>query len=210
MKQLGRAAAYMSVGNWTAARLVALQLRLPDLPDSQSVDLLVKADRLTRAELRPCCKSVRILCSCSSSATSTSARKRDVSDEPRIPRGQTGGGRWTTGSNGFGPDPNIIPVQVLVPPLEIPAPFELPMPPGEITPFPFDVPGVEKPFTPPYNPFPRKKECVEEWDAAYDFCDKQGKKPDGFKPGRAGFGADYYKCLLGQVSEECGGRATGA
>jgi len=43
--------------------------------------------------------------------------------------------------------------------------------------------------------------------AAHKFCQQQQRKKT-FKPGYRGFGANYNKCLLGQVSEECGGNKT--
>jgi hypothetical protein len=151
-------------------------------------------------------------------------------DEPRIPAGQPGGGEWTTGNaaetpapvpsareNGgaASPEPDgrvappLVPAQVTIPwdaPAEIP--WEIPGAPSEITPLPFDFPGAERRRPPlPTNPFPRDPECVEEWAAAYDYCDKmqdEGK----LRPGYSGPGKDYRSCVLGQVSERCGGNPT--
>ncbi len=108
--------------------------------------------------------------------------------------------------------PQAIPAQLSIPaPVELPFPGEIPFPPQfEFVPPPLDLPNSQqREFPKPYNPYPNKKKCVEEWDAAYKFCDEQEEKGN-FKPGYAGFGEDYYKSLRGQVSQECGGNSTQA
>jgi hypothetical protein len=73
---------------------------------------------------------------------------------------------------------------------------------------PFDFPGAERSRPPfPRNPFPRDPECAEGWAAAYDYCDRM-EKEGKFRPGYSGPGNDYQSCLLGQVSERCGGNPT--
>jgi len=138
------------------------------------------------------------------------ARKGDVSNEPRIPAGQSGGGEWTTGDGGAGQpsNPNIVPAQieVLPAPGAIPLPFDLPAPPTEITPFPFDVPGAN---LEPSNPYPNRPECVEEWAHATEFC-QDLKRRGKLRGGYGGFGSSFAKCVLGMVSEACGGNPTGA
>jgi hypothetical protein len=82
--------------------------------------------------------------------------------------------------------------------------------PFEFIPPPLDIPNEQqREFPKPYNPYPYSRKCAAEWEAAYEFCDEQ-EKQGNFKPGYSGFGSDYYKCLRGQVSEECGGNITGA
>jgi hypothetical protein len=91
-------------------------------------------------------------------------------------------------------------------PTEIP--WEIPGAPSEITPLPFDFPGAERKRPPlPTNPFPRDPECAEEWAAAYRYCDRMQQERK-FRSGYAGPGKDYRSCLLGQVSERCGGNPT--
>ncbi len=146
--------------------------------------------------------------------------------EPRLPQGETGGGEWTTGGgedsassdeNNRGPEPSepngaASPARLgqLTIPWDLPAdiPFEVPGMPNEITPAPFDFPGAERKKPPiPTNPFPRDPDCAAEWDAAWEYCgqmEKEGK----FRPGYSGPGKDLRSCLLGQVSERCGGNAT--
>jgi hypothetical protein len=55
--------------------------------------------------------------------------KRDVSDEPRVPAGQPGGGEWEAededgDADETSPDPLLIPAQAV--PLPLPIPFDLP------------------------------------------------------------------------------------
>jgi hypothetical protein len=125
-------------------------------------------------------------------------------DEPRIPRGNPGGGEWTgDGSNA----PRIIPAQETIPfpeplfpdtvrPAPSPA-IPRPMPtPGDI--LPYDAgPSLE-------NPYPDDLECVEEWNSALTSClgklARQGKRPDN-----RGFGNLLSQCVMGQVTERCGG-----
>ena len=131
-------------------------------------------------------------------------------DEPRDELG-----RWT--SDGGSDTPQIRTAQIAVPwagPLlgegfgEEAAPLVRPMPPPTDLVGPTVIPTAQ-PFR-AQNPYPNKPKCVEEWAAAMKFCQemlrkgKLGKK--GARP--AGYGANFNKCLLGQVSEECGGNPT--
>lgn len=132
-------------------------------------------------------------------------------NEPRIPAGEPGGGEWTTGSEANAPrsggtEPSLIPAQMSIPwdlPTDIP--WEIPGAPSEITPLPFDFPGAERKRPPlPTNPFPRDPECAKEWAAAQRYCDEM-KRQGKFRSGYSGPGKDMRSCLLGQVSERCGG-----
>ena len=127
-------------------------------------------------------------------------------DEPRVPAGQAGGGEWTAGSGAA--EPALIPAQATItldPPVG--STLRIPSNPTEITPIPFDFPGAERKSPPlPTNPFPRDPECAEEWAAAYEYCDKMQEQRK-FRRGYDGPGKDYRSCLLGRVSERCGGNA---
>ena len=149
-------------------------------------------------------------------------------NEPRIPAGEPGSGEWTSeagtesdsaASPGVGPERPALqvrnvtelpltPAQATIPwdmPVEIPS--DIPGVPTEITPIPFDFPGAERQRPPlPTNPFPGDPECAEEWAHAYRYCREQEQKGN-FRPGYAGPGKDFRSCLLGQISERCGGNA---
>jgi hypothetical protein len=97
----------------------------------------------------------------------------------------------------------VIPAQIT-----IPVPFELP---GGI-PFPSEI--LPPPVTPNINPrelrnpYPDRPECEEEWAEALKYCDNLRKRGLLGKDGYRGMG-DLYQCVMGQVSERCGGFSTG-
>jgi hypothetical protein len=100
----------------------------------------------------------------------------------------------------------IIPAQITIPfpgsgTIIAPRPIPI-LPPIPITPTNPTFPYGDS--LTPTNPYPKDEECVEEWEHAIRECNKLAR--DGkLKPGRGGYGADYNKCLLGLVSERCGG-----
>ena len=134
----------------------------------------------------------------------TSGKANFNPDEPRIPRGNPSGGEWTR-------DGSSTPGTVIA---QGPIPFPEPLFPDIIRPAPS--PAIPRPMpTPgdilPYdsrpsleNPYPDDPECEEEWAFAREFCKselaRQGKRPDN-----RGFGNLYSQCVMGQVTERCGG-----
>jgi hypothetical protein len=189
MSLLRQIARHMTEGDWTAARIAALHLRMPEIPDESAMARLAKAEILLRSELvpspqrtvsRPEPGSDKSLaqrrmkdsdeifeaiseCSCRPAGTHwEESRKRDVSSEPRIPRGQPGGGQWTSDagtSGGTNPRPShdalTIPVQAIEAPLPW-VPFLRPMPPIEIPRAPIEpvVPRPQFPAPPSEIPGP--------------------------------------------------------
>lgn len=141
----------------------------------------------------------------------------DATRHPRWPAGDASGrgGQFQPAGAGSSDDSSpLVPAQAtVIDPLPMPweLPWEAPIPqPTEILPPPLDVPnGQERTRPPLVNPFPGKRRCVEEWDHAFEYCDEQQRKGN-FKPGRGGPGKDYYSCVMGQVSQACGGNATSA
>jgi hypothetical protein len=207
---LGLVTRYMKEGKWVLAKIVAVQLGFPDLPSEAAIRRAFTADRLVKSgrhtPLTKCSE-------CRSDSRRTAARKRDVSNEPRVPAGQSGGGEWESGdAGGIGAKPTsnplLIPAQALAPPITGPIELPIPVPPTEITPFPpaITAPNVD-PLNPTANPYPDRPECVEEWAHATEFCLDQMKKGK-LKPGYPGFGKNFQKCVLGEVSQECGGNPT--
>jgi hypothetical protein len=79
--------------------------------------------------------------------------------------------------------------------------------PDEISPLPFGLPDLLKGNEPLGKPLPDPDdpECEKERQAADIFCAKQMEKlSQGL--GDKGFGLTFGDCVLGQVSERCGGR----
>jgi len=223
------AAEAMTAGNWTRATIAAVYLRLPDLPDQAARDRLQKA--VTALKHTMVLSQTREIhsrrpdkqwhqrrvtgCSCEAPQRNASTLlRRDVSDEPRVPRGQTGGGQWTTdGSTGDGaserPLGSILhPVQAV--PIPFPGTVPIPLTPRLLPPIPLIPPILDPEGLYPQNPFPERADCRAEWEFAHRECAKlqaQGKL--GPKGNRwAEFGRNMTKCLLGMVSEECGGNPT--
>jgi hypothetical protein len=195
-------ARYMNESKWILAKIASVHLRLPEGDDDLALAKLLATQagylgkRCSDGDGR-------------SGGPIRLATKRDVSDEPRIPAGQRGG-EWTTDRGNVTEqevsNPSVIPAQAIAPPVPLPIPFELPLPPTEIAPFPFAIPG-EGLKPPLVNPYPNKRKCVKEWEEAEKFCEEQ-RRQKKLKPGYGGYGKDVERCILGQVSAECGGNPT--
>jgi hypothetical protein len=141
VRSLARVAGYMTDGKWVLAKTAAVQMRFPVLEDKIAVRKAVAAEAYLAK------------CRCQTGSDKKTG-KRDVSDEPRIPAGQAGGGQWTTeeGPSAIPTNSLLIPVQAIAPPMDVPIPFELPAPPVRLyPPLPLDIPGAARE---PANPIP--------------------------------------------------------
>jgi hypothetical protein len=78
--------------------------------------------------------------------------------------------------------------------------------PSEIAPA---LPAIS-PRAVPKNPYPDRPECAAEWAAAERYCTDLIKKKLLGGDGYRGMGKFFYQCVMGQVSERCGGNALGA
>jgi hypothetical protein len=91
--------------------------------------------------------------------------------------------------------------------LTIPVPFEVPggIPlPSEILPPPVLPPNIN-PLTIPRNPYPGRPKCVKEWaEATQDCLDLWADGQLGTDDYR-GMGKTLHECIMGRVSEDCGG-----
>jgi len=102
------------------------------------------------------------------------------------------------------PDAPVIPAQITIPvPLELPGgiPF-----PSEIVPPPA-LPDIF-PRGELRNPFPDRPECEEEWAHANEYCREFMRSGKVGKYGSRGFGRTFSQCVLGMVSQDCGGSLT--
>jgi hypothetical protein len=98
-------------------------------------------------------------------------------------------------------------VAIPAPPIDIPAPAPFPLP-SEIVP-PLVAPNIF-PRSLPQNPYPNRPRCVKEWQDALKFCwELKSSGQLGIGDYR-GMGRTLHDCILGQVSESCGGNATSA
>ena len=199
----------LNKGDLVLAQITALHLQIPDLPPlakatqtiADLVDLAVQLDKcgLLKADWDP-------------------------SKHPRWPAGSAGGTGGEFAPAGSGDDASssaesLIPVQEAIPfpwgPSEIPIPRigPLPLPPGtEVFPPPVSIPN-SNPKEMPKNANPKDPRCVKEWEDAHEYCEKlakTGKLNAGDDRRNRGFGKWMYECLMGQVSEDCGGSSTSA
>jgi hypothetical protein len=207
LRGLGLIAQALNSGELARAQIAALHMRLPDLPrlaksSSQRDQMIALAVRLHRSGILDTGEA--------GSRCVEAVGKRNVSAEPRIPRGQAGGGQWTVS-----PSAPVIPAQEVIPlpsespmirpPIAPPAPELMrPLPPGAA---PIDVPNIV-PREIPANPYPDRPECAEEWAHATRYCLDLLKKGLLGKDGYRGMGNRLDQCIRGNVSESCGGNPT--
>jgi len=99
---------------------------------------------------------------------------------------------------------SVIPAQITIPapPIDIPVPIPFPLP-SEIVP-PLIMPDI-LPRSLPQNPYPNRPRCVKEWQDAYKFCWDLKTRGQLGRGDYRGMGRTLGDCILGQVSESCGG-----
>lgn len=198
----------LSRGDVIHAQIAALHLQIPDPPTlakaqqtfSETIDLAhqLRASALLKADWDP-------------------------AKHPRWPAGSPGGtggefapagtasgdfsndGPSTSGDVGNGPTAPVIPAQIT-----IPVPFDIP----EGIPFPSEI--VPPPAIPDIyprelrNPYPDRAGCDQEWAEAIKFCKNLLGRNQLGRGDYRGSGKSLYQCIMGQVSQRCGGNSTGA
>jgi hypothetical protein len=196
---LATVARALNRGDLLHAQIATLHLQIPDPPR------LTKAPRSTEdvIELARQLKASGLL-----------KADWDPTKHPRWPAGSPdsiGGqfapvGTATEGHATREPSAPVIPAQITipVPPLEIPGgiPF-----PSEIVPPPIAIPDTYPREL--RNPYPDRAGCDEEWADAIKYCDDLRRRGQLRTDKYRGMG-DYYQCVMGNVSQRCGGFSTGA
>lgn len=132
----------------------------------------------------------------------------EPSKHPRWPAGSPDsiGGRFAPAGSPSGSVAGETSAQVIPAQIAIPAPLELPgtIPfPSEILP-PLAIPDIN-PRSNLRNPYPDRPECEEEWAHALEYCHGLLDSKRMGKDGSRGFGNTFQQCVLGMVSERCGG-----
>jgi hypothetical protein len=182
----------LDTGDLIYARLLTLHLRIPDPPQQKSVDeLVVLAHRLRASGL------LKVAW--------------DPTKHPRWPAGAPGsvGGEFAPagafGDSGVAEEtPRATTAQITIPvPWAIPNLAPLP---SEITPAPL-IPNID-PRHSLENPYPDRPECVEEWASAIKYCRDLIRQRLLGTDGHRGSGRTFQQCVLGRVSEACGGSST--
>lgn len=182
--------------NIVQAQITALLLEFPDPPEgiesnSDSFGIVDLAKRLHASNLLN--------------------RDWDPAKHPRWPAQSADGiGGQFAPSDSAADDSNSRPAttqaQVTIPfPLDIPAPGTIPFP-FEILPPPLVAPNI-LPRSLPQNPYPGRPECVKEWQEAFSFCWDLKTRGQLGRGNYGGMGRTLRDCILGQVSESCGGNA---
>lgn len=183
----------LDAGDLIYARLLTLHLRIPDPTQhkSDAGELIALAHRLR--------------------ANGLLKVAWDPAKHPRWPAASPGGvgGEFAPAGTFSDPEPDEERPPAPTAQITIPAPWALPdlTPlPSEIAPAPL-VPSVD-PRHSLENPYPDRPECVEEWAYAVKYCkdliDQGLLGTDGYR----GRGRTFQQCVLGLVSEACGGSST--
>jgi hypothetical protein len=181
----------LDVGDLIYARLLTLHLRIPDPPEDKSnVDELVVLARRFRAN-----GLLKVAW--------------DPTKHPRWPAGSPGsvGGEFAPAGTSGDPETDEQTSQTTTAQITIPAPWALP----DLTPFPSEI--VPAPLAPNFDPrhslesYPDRPECVEEWAYAISYCQKLIGRGLLGTDGYRGSGKNFQQCVLGLVSESCGGNS---
>ena len=195
---LGRVARALSRGDLLHAQIATLHLQIPDPPP------LTKSAPAP-GEITDLARRLQ--------ASGLLKADWDPAKHPRWPAGSADsiGGRFapadaTAGDSVAGEtSPPVIPAQIT-----IPVPFELP---GGI-PFPSEIlPPPAIPFAYPRelrNPYPDRAGCDEEWADAIKYCKGLLERNQLGRGNYRESGKSLYQCIMGQVSERCGGSSKGA
>jgi hypothetical protein len=181
-------------GDLALAQIAALLLQLPDPPLSKKGE--APLERLTEL---------------AGQLQSSGLMKVDW-DPKKHPRWSAGssegvGGQFAPADSDeatAGANASIIPAQISIP-LDVPAriPFRLPLQlPSEIAP-PLVTPILPRSL--PQNPYPSRPECVKEWAEAEEFCRDLQRRGLLGRGDYRWMGKTLAQCVMGQVSEACGG-----
>jgi len=181
-------------GDLARAQIATLLLGLPDPPP------LLKSGE---ASLSHSAEFARLL-----SVSGLLKGDWDPGKHPRWPAGSADatGGQFAPADSDEATDEAramVIPAQIAIP-LDVPETVPFPLP-SEI------VPPLTTPILPqnvPQNPYPSRPECVKEWADAEAYCrDLQTRGLLGRGDYRW-MGKTLTQCVMGQVSEDCGGNPT--
>jgi hypothetical protein len=129
---------------------------------------------------------------------------------PRWPAGSPDGIGGEFAPAGIGDEPaggepkaTVIPAQ-----LTIPAPFDFALPRGVPLPQEIVPPLGIYPRRELVNPYPDREGCDEEWAAALRDCYELLRSKQLGRGNNRGSGRTFEKCVMGRVSERCGGNPT--
>jgi hypothetical protein len=181
-------------GDVAHAQLVALFLRMPEPP------------RLSKASRRP---SEEVLLDLVTSLLAAGLLKLDwdPAKHPRWPAGTDGGVGGEFSPVGDGGSPSDRSGPHFDQGIAIPFPGEIPEVTPRPLPFPSEivVPPLTAPGAMPRNPYPDRADCVKEWADAQEYRGDLAKRGLLGKGDYRRHGKTFAECVMGQVSERCGG-----
>ncbi|HWK46205.1 MAG TPA: hypothetical protein VNT30_15900 [Stellaceae bacterium] len=172
----------LNAGDIGHAQMMALHLKLPELPDAATSTRLQIAEKLVKLGF-------------------------DI-NQPRDEHGRwTDGGSAATDGAKLVPLQAII--EPFLPEMIIPFPPEIfvrPLPP-EIGPLPILPDTVDRRRSPPSSEAPEGSDpdCPAQWEDAYKRCDKIREQWKAGHSTLGNLGKDYMECLRTHVSTRCGG-----
>jgi hypothetical protein len=194
---IGRA---LDRGDLAYAMMATLHLDFPDPPDPSTSPGYIGAGDLSR----------------SLKASGLLKADWDPSKHPRWPAGSTEGigGQFAPAEPHLDADladvtPDnadqipFTPANATALPLPRIIPGQIPFP-SEITPGPLLPPNVN-PIHIPRNPYPGRSKCVKEWAEATEDCVNLWAKGLLGTDNYRGMGRTIAECIMGRVSEDCGG-----
>lgn len=202
-------------GDFLAAQIAALHLQLPDPP------ALAKSS-LSKDQMFDLARQLK--------ASGLLKADWDPQEHPRWPAGSADGigGEFAPKDSAMGgpeadePSARAMPVQLDIPilpelsiprgiplprgvpvPRDIPTPREIPVP-RDILPPPLAPPDIS-PIYIPRNPYPGRRRCVREWAEATEYCVNLWASDQMGRDYIRGMGKTIAECIMGRVSEDCGG-----
>jgi hypothetical protein len=193
MHSLAGIAGALDRGDLLHARIATLHLEIPDPPalakGAQSANDFVALAK----ELH---------------ASGMLQRDWDPSKHPRWPAGSpdSTGGRFAPADADLGEAPADESSASIRTAQALPIPFEAVIPRGAI-PWPSEIapPLGILPRSRLENPYPDREGCDEEWEYAREYCRKLDERGLLGKGDYREHGKVFLQCVLGQVSERCGG-----
>ena len=187
---LGAVAAALTRGDFMHAQIATLHLQFPDPPTLAKADLdLAQAIALARK-----LEAAGLL----KTDWNPAKHPRWPAKSPDSVGGQFSPAGTSTGTGGPG---NLAQIAIPFPvPEAIPLPGRIQIPSEVLSP-----PITLLPRGATHNPYPERRECVEEWADASEFCENLRRRGLLGKGAYRGMGRNYDECVRGQVSEDCGG-----
>ncbi|MGA2485578.1 MAG: hypothetical protein ABSF49_06280 [Roseiarcus sp.] len=197
MPAVGAIARALGRGDLVQPQIATLLLQIPDPPK------LSKADP-TSGELTALMRQLR--------ESGLLKADWDPAKHPRWPAKSPDsvGGRFapsdsSVAASGTGASSVQAQITIPAPPIEMPIPIPHPLP-SEIIP-PLIAPNI-LPRSLPQNRYPSRPECEKEWQEATKYCLKLRDRGQLGRGDYRGMGKTLRDCIMGQVSESCGGNAT--